>query len=77
MSKLPKTRVDQLLVTRGLAESRARAQALILAGLVFSGEVKIAKSGQALASIRNSPGSERCTPSDQRCEYGCRMLGSV
>ena len=49
MSKLPKVRVDQLLVTRGLAESRARAQALILAGLVFSGEVKIAKSGQALA----------------------------
>ena len=49
MTKQPKSRVDQLLVTRGLAESRARAQALILAGLVFSGEVKIAKSGQALA----------------------------
>ena len=48
MSKLPKVRVDQLLVMRGLAESRARAQALVLAGLVFSGEVKIAKSGQTL-----------------------------
>lgn len=44
-----KARVDQLLVTRGLAESRARAQALVLAGLVFSGETKIAKSGQTLA----------------------------
>lgn len=44
-----KIRVDQLLVERGLAESRARAQALILAGLVFSGETKIAKAGQALA----------------------------
>ena len=43
-----KMRVDQLLVERGLAESRARAQALVLAGLVFSGEVKIAKSGQTL-----------------------------
>ncbi len=43
-----KQRVDQLLVERGLAESRARAQALVLAGLVFSGEVKIAKSGQTL-----------------------------
>jgi 23S rRNA (cytidine1920-2'-O)/16S rRNA (cytidine1409-2'-O)-methyltransferase len=43
-----KQRVDQLLVTRGLAESRARAQALVLAGLVFSGESKIAKSGQTL-----------------------------
>ncbi len=49
MSKLPKSRVDQLLVTRGLTESRARAQALVLAGLVFSGETKIAKSGQTLA----------------------------
>lgn len=44
-----KTRVDQLLVERGHAESRARAQALVLAGLVFSGETKIAKSGQAIA----------------------------
>ena len=43
-----KVRVDQLLVERGLAESRARAQALVLAGIVFSGESKIAKPGQAL-----------------------------
>ena len=43
-----KTRVDQLLVERGLAESRARAQALVLAGLVFSGEVKLAKPGQTI-----------------------------
>jgi 23S rRNA (cytidine1920-2'-O)/16S rRNA (cytidine1409-2'-O)-methyltransferase len=46
---LGKTRVDQLLVERGLAESRARAQALVLAGLVFSGEAKLAKPGQAIA----------------------------
>ncbi|WP_338468492.1 TlyA family RNA methyltransferase [Novosphingobium sp. ZN18A2] len=39
-----------MLAERGLAESRARAQALILAGLVFSGETKIAKAGQQLAS---------------------------
>jgi 23S rRNA (cytidine1920-2'-O)/16S rRNA (cytidine1409-2'-O)-methyltransferase len=44
-----KTRADQLLVDRGLVESRAKAQALILAGLVFSGERKIDKAGQALA----------------------------
>lgn len=43
-----KQRADQMLVARGLAESRARAQALILAGLVFSGEVKLAKPGQVL-----------------------------
>lgn len=45
MSKL---RVDQLLVARGLAESRTRAQALVMAGLVFSGERKIAKPGDSL-----------------------------
>jgi 23S rRNA (cytidine1920-2'-O)/16S rRNA (cytidine1409-2'-O)-methyltransferase len=44
------TRVDQLLVDRGLAESRARAQALILAGKVFSGERRISKAGEALAA---------------------------
>ncbi|MFA7596099.1 MAG: TlyA family RNA methyltransferase [Novosphingobium sp.] len=38
-------RIDQLLVARGLAESRARAQALVMAGLVFSGERKIEKPG--------------------------------
>lgn len=47
---MAKKRVDQLLVDRGLAESRARAQALVMAGLVFAGEVKIAKPGQALAA---------------------------
>lgn len=46
--KAPKVRVDQLLVARSLAESRARAQALVLAGLVFSGEAKIAKPGQTV-----------------------------
>jgi 23S rRNA (cytidine1920-2'-O)/16S rRNA (cytidine1409-2'-O)-methyltransferase len=46
----PKRRIDQLLVERGLADSRARAQALVLAGLVFSGETKLAKPGQAIAA---------------------------
>lgn len=46
---MPKSRPDQLLVDRGLAESRTRAQALILAGLVYSGERKIEKAGQAIA----------------------------
>ncbi|HET9427349.1 MAG TPA: TlyA family RNA methyltransferase [Allosphingosinicella sp.] len=44
-----KVRADQLLVDRGLAESRSRAQALILAGLVFSGERRIDKAGLSLA----------------------------
>jgi 23S rRNA (cytidine1920-2'-O)/16S rRNA (cytidine1409-2'-O)-methyltransferase len=36
-------------VSRGLAESRTRAQALIIAGAVFSGERKMAKAGEMLA----------------------------
>ena len=47
-AKVPKRRVDQLLVDRGLAESRARAQALVMAGLVFAGESKIDKPGLQL-----------------------------
>jgi 23S rRNA (cytidine1920-2'-O)/16S rRNA (cytidine1409-2'-O)-methyltransferase len=43
-------RADQLLADRGLAESRTRAQALILAGLVYSGDRKVEKAGQALAA---------------------------
>jgi 23S rRNA (cytidine1920-2'-O)/16S rRNA (cytidine1409-2'-O)-methyltransferase len=46
--KAQKRRVDQLLVERGLAESRARAQALVMAGLVFAGEAKIDKPGHQL-----------------------------
>ena len=43
-----KVRADQLLVERGLAESRTRAQALIMAGHVYSGDRKVEKAGQAL-----------------------------
>jgi 23S rRNA (cytidine1920-2'-O)/16S rRNA (cytidine1409-2'-O)-methyltransferase len=44
-----KQRADQLLVARGLVESRSRAQALILAGKVFSGERRVSKAGDLLA----------------------------
>jgi 23S rRNA (cytidine1920-2'-O)/16S rRNA (cytidine1409-2'-O)-methyltransferase len=44
-----KRRADQLLVERGLAESRQRAQALILAGIVYAGERRVDKSGEQLA----------------------------
>jgi 23S rRNA (cytidine1920-2'-O)/16S rRNA (cytidine1409-2'-O)-methyltransferase len=46
---MPKIRADQMIVERGLAESRARAQALIMAGLAFVGDRKIDKAGQMLA----------------------------
>jgi 23S rRNA (cytidine1920-2'-O)/16S rRNA (cytidine1409-2'-O)-methyltransferase len=41
----PKVRIDQLLVSRGLAETRARAQAIVLSGAVFVGERRIDKAG--------------------------------
>ena len=44
----PKKRLDALLVERGLAETRAKAQALILAGAVWSGEKKLDKAGTAV-----------------------------
>jgi 23S rRNA (cytidine1920-2'-O)/16S rRNA (cytidine1409-2'-O)-methyltransferase len=44
-----KLRADHLMVSRGLAESRTRAQSLIMAGAVFSGERKLAKAGEMLA----------------------------
>jgi len=46
---LSRKRLDQLLVERGLAESRTRAQALVLAGLVYSGEKRLDKPGTGMA----------------------------
>jgi len=48
MSHKDKVRADMALVARGLAESRARAQALVMAGRVFSGERRIDKPGETL-----------------------------
>ncbi len=48
-SSAGKARVDHLLVERDLAESRTRAQALVMAGLVFAGERRIDKPGQQVA----------------------------
>ena len=44
-----KRRVDQILVDRGLVESKSRAQALILAGKVYSGDRRVEKPGTAMA----------------------------
>src|SRR6266446_9630293 len=46
--KKEKMRLDKLLLERGLAASRERAQALILAGKVLVDEQKIEKSGAAV-----------------------------
>lgn len=49
MTPRKKERADALLLERGLVPSRAKAQALILAGLVFTGEARVEKPGQLLA----------------------------
>jgi 23S rRNA (cytidine1920-2'-O)/16S rRNA (cytidine1409-2'-O)-methyltransferase len=48
-AKATKKRADHLLVERELVESRTRAQALIMAGVVFVGEAKVEKPGQQIA----------------------------
>lgn len=48
MAAASRQRVDKLLVDRGLVETRARAQALIMAGKVYSGDRRIAKAGDTL-----------------------------
>ena len=46
---MAKTRLDVALVERGLAETRAAAQRMIMAGLVFSREKRLEKAGQGVA----------------------------
>ncbi|HVF50057.1 MAG TPA: TlyA family RNA methyltransferase [Pyrinomonadaceae bacterium] len=43
---MKRERIDKLLVERGLAASRARAQALVMAGAVLVGEQRVEKSSE-------------------------------
>src|SRR4030095_11679640 len=47
-SQMKKERVDKVLLERGLADSRTRAQALILAGQVLIREQRVDKPGQLI-----------------------------
>jgi 23S rRNA (cytidine1920-2'-O)/16S rRNA (cytidine1409-2'-O)-methyltransferase len=49
-ARTPKIRLDLLLVDRGLAESRQKAQALILAGQVLVDEQKVEKTGAQVST---------------------------
>jgi 23S rRNA (cytidine1920-2'-O)/16S rRNA (cytidine1409-2'-O)-methyltransferase len=46
---MAKQRADLVLVARGLVESRAKAQALIMAGLVYAGTARVNKAGEMVA----------------------------
>src|SRR6266498_2245994 len=50
---MKKERIDQLLVGRGLAESRQKAQALLLAGKVLVNEQKEEKPGRRIDEDSN------------------------
>ncbi len=50
MAKTAKLRLDHVLVERGLADSRSRAQALVMAGLVFSQTKRLDKPGHRVAA---------------------------
>jgi 23S rRNA (cytidine1920-2'-O)/16S rRNA (cytidine1409-2'-O)-methyltransferase len=72
---LAKQRVDQALVDRGLAESRSRAQALIMAGLVFAGERKIAKAGDTIPA--DSPLDVRGKDHPWVSRGGLKLVGGL
>lgn len=46
---MAKIRLDQFLVDNGYAESKTRAQSIIMAGLVYAGEKKLDKPGHQVA----------------------------
>jgi len=70
-----KKRVDQLLVDRGLAPSRTKAQALLLAGKVYSGEARIDKPG-ALAA-ENAPLAVRGDEIQYVSRGGVKLAGAL
>ena len=49
-----KTRLDVLLVERGLEQTRQRAQAMIMSGLVFVDGQRVDKAGTAIPTTRRS-----------------------
>ena len=53
MAAVSKRRLDQLLVDRGLTDSRSRAQALVMAGQVYSETRRLDKAGTQIAE--NTP----------------------
>jgi 23S rRNA (cytidine1920-2'-O)/16S rRNA (cytidine1409-2'-O)-methyltransferase len=70
-----KQRIDQALVDRGLAESRSRAQALIMAGLVFAGERKVAKAGETI--LPDAPLEVRGKDHPWVSRGGLKLLGGL
>ncbi len=75
LSSVPRIRADILLAERGLAPSRTRAQALILAGRVFSGERRVEKAGDKLAP--DAPLEVRGEPLPYVSRGGLKLAGAL
>jgi 23S rRNA (cytidine1920-2'-O)/16S rRNA (cytidine1409-2'-O)-methyltransferase len=72
---LAKKRADLLLVERGLADTRAKAQAMIMAGEVFSAETRIDKPGVLLAEERELRIQTKTNPYVSR--GGLKLAGAL
>lgn len=70
-----KQRADVLLVERGLVETRARAQALILAGKVWSAERRIDKAGERL--VPEAPLEVRIPDHPYVSRGGVKLAGAL
>ena len=70
-------RLDRVLVARGLADTRARAQALVLAGRVRSGGVRLAKAGQLVpvdAPLEVEPGPRWASRGGTKLAHALEVL---
>lgn len=70
-----KERADLLLVKLGLAETRQKAQAMILSGAVFLGDKRVEKAGQTLAA--DSPLAVKANPCPYVSRGGLKLEGAL
>jgi 23S rRNA (cytidine1920-2'-O)/16S rRNA (cytidine1409-2'-O)-methyltransferase len=72
---MPKIRLDQLLVTRGLAPTRSRAQAVVLAGEVFVDGCRVDKAGALVAD--DAPVEVRAANPPYVSRGGVKLAGAL
>ncbi len=78
-ARAKRDRADVLLVERSLAPSRARAQAMILAGEVYAGESRIDKPGQLVdvaLELRVSPRRRFVSRGGEKLDGALRSFGA-
>jgi 23S rRNA (cytidine1920-2'-O)/16S rRNA (cytidine1409-2'-O)-methyltransferase len=72
---MPKVRLDNLLVARGLAPSRARAQAIVLAGEVFVAGQRVDKAGALVPD--DAPVEVRAAANPYVSRGGLKLAGAL